>query len=121
MWGVALIFTSVVYLAPLVYITNKETIDELLGQAGQVVSDQTVQIRDLAGQHASTATSTIKGYAGDYTAKAQGMLGSSGAKGASSSPTAAKAEKPPAYQASDFPNAPRQTPEAPAKSEPLAA
>ena len=111
-----LLGTFIAYLAPLVYITNKEVIDEQLSNASQLLNDQTAQMKDLAGQHTANATSAIKGYAGDYTAKAQGMLGAKQANGP------AKSEPPPAYQASDFPSAPKQTPEAaPAKAEPMAA
>ena len=107
------------YLAPLIYITNQESIDEQLGHAGRLINDQTAQIREVAGQHTAKATESIKGYSGEYMAKAQEMIGGrSGGK-----LNGVKKEAPPAYQASDFPSAPTEAPapEAPVKSEPLAA
>lgn len=68
-------------------------------------------MRDLAGQHTSKAADTMKQYAGDYTQKAQGYLGS--VRG--TSPTTTK--KP-----MDFPEVPKQEPvsEGTIKSEPIA-
>ncbi|KAI9804698.1 MAG: hypothetical protein M1833_006773 [Piccolia ochrophora] len=103
LWGLSLIATSVAYLAPLVYIKNKEAIDSQIQSASNVVNQQANQMRDLAGQHTSRATSNLKSYAGDYSAKAQEYIGSarnrvpSGSSKGGITPT-------------DFPNAPKTNP-----------
>ncbi|KAL8923232.1 MAG: hypothetical protein Q9172_003209 [Xanthocarpia lactea] len=116
-WGLSLIAVSMIYLGPLVYTTNKELIDHHLENATNVVNSQASQVKDLAGHHTSRATSAVKGYAGDYTAKAQNYIGSARGKtptspsaansGAKSGPGSA-----PAYSSSDFPHAPKQEPTA---------
>ena len=116
LWGLSLIGATVIYMGPLVYLSNREVIDSQIASASEIASAQAIQVKNLAGQHTSRATETIKGYAGDYTAKAQEMIGS--ARGRSASPEVPhKAESsPPAYNAADFPHAPRQEP---AKAEPM--
>ncbi|KAI4094437.1 MAG: hypothetical protein LQ344_002186 [Seirophora lacunosa] len=112
-WGLSLITVSLLYLGPLVYMSNQELIDHHLENATNVVNAQATQVKDLAGHHTSRAIETTKAYAGDYTSKAQGYIGSArgstspmGAKsGATSGPGDA-----PAYQSSDFPHAPKQEP-----------
>ena len=124
LWGIALMSTCTVFLGPLVYLTNQEAIDAQLGNANQILNDQTVQIRDLAGQHTAQATASLKSYAGDYTAKAQEMLGSATSGRMGNGPTPTKKEPaPPAYSASDFPSAPKEglSEKTPVKAEPLAA
>ena len=115
LWGLSLIATSIIYLAPLIYISNKEVIDAQIANASDVMNAQAAQVKDLAGQHTAKATSTLKTYAGDYTAKAQGMIGN--ARGRSSSPEVPmkKEFSSPSYSASDFPKTPQQ---APAQAEP---
>ncbi|KAI4284637.1 MAG: hypothetical protein L6R38_001267 [Xanthoria sp. 2 TBL-2021] len=116
-WGLSLIAVSLIYLGPLVYTSNKELIDHHLENATNVVNSQATQVKDLAGHHTSRATSAVKGYAGDYTSKAQNYIGSARGKsptspsladsGAKSGPGSA-----PAYSSSDFPHAPKQEPTA---------
>ncbi|KAI4155168.1 MAG: hypothetical protein LQ340_001182 [Diploschistes diacapsis] len=102
-WGLSLIATSIVFLTPIIYITNQEFIDHHLANANDIMNSQSAQIRDLAGQHASNASNTLKNYAGDYTAKAQEMIGSAtGSKNASGSNV----------KAESFPQAPTQEPAA---------
>lgn len=110
-----LLSTSVAYLAPLVYISNKEIIDEHLNKATDIVNNQAAQVKSLAGQHTSRATSTVKQYAGDYGAKAQEYIGS--ARQRIPSPTLNKAQPAKSVNASDFPSAPTQEPAAGIKSE----
>jgi len=74
LWGLSLIATSITFLAPLVYVNNKELIDGHINHAGKVINDQAYQVRDLAAQHTNQATSTIRSYAGDYSNKAQQMI-----------------------------------------------
>ncbi|KAI4113295.1 MAG: hypothetical protein LQ345_005696 [Seirophora villosa] len=112
-WGLSLITVSLLYLGPLVYMSNQEFIDHHLENATNVVNAQATQVKDLAGHHTSRAIETTKAYAGDYTSKAQGYIG--GARG-STSPMGAKSGAKsgpgdaPAYQSSDFPHAPKQEP-----------
>ena len=101
-WGLTLTAASVVFLTPLVYVTNKEFIDEHLSNANEMVSAQSAQFRDLASGHVATAGSTLKNYAGDYTTKAQEMVGSATGKRSASSGSTVKAE--------DFPKAPKEAP-----------
>lgn len=73
-WGLALIGTSTVFLAPLIYKTNKEFIDHHLSNASDVIVQQSEQIKSVATQHATAAANTTKQYVGDYSAKAQEMI-----------------------------------------------
>ena len=72
-----MISTLALYLGPLIYIKNKDAIDAQLKNAGDMVSQQATQIKDLAAQHTKGATNTISTYAGEYTKKAQDMVGQS--------------------------------------------
>ncbi|KAL8944902.1 MAG: hypothetical protein Q9216_000192 [Gyalolechia sp. 2 TL-2023] len=113
LWGLSLITVSLVYLAPLVYMSNKELIDHHVENATNVVNAQANQVKDLAGHHTSRATETVRAYAGDYTSKAQSYIGnargSTSPKGPNSKATAGPGSTP-AYDASDFPHAPKQDP-----------
>jgi len=75
LWGLSLIFTCVLYLAPLIYVTNKEVIDQQLERAGVIINEQAAQVRDLASQQTSRAAETVKSYAEDYSHKAQELMG----------------------------------------------
>lgn len=119
-WGLSLISVSCVYLGPLIYMTNKELIDEHISKASDVVNTQATQVKDLAGHHTARAQETVKAYAGDYSAKAQNYIGS--ARGRSTSPEVASSKSmanvpmksepgsAPNYSPSDFPHAPKQEP-----------
>ncbi|GAB7337939.1 hypothetical protein MBLNU457_4322t1 [Dothideomycetes sp. NU457] len=74
-WGVALVFTTVIYFAPLIYLQNKEFIDHHLNNASNVINEQTSQFRDLAAQQASHATEVTKSTVGQLSAKAQELMG----------------------------------------------
>ncbi|KAL9119926.1 MAG: hypothetical protein Q9187_003517 [Circinaria calcarea] len=125
LWGLCLIATSITYLGPLVYISNKDLIDHHLTNLSNIINSQATQVKDLAGHHTTRATETVKAYAGDYSAKAQEYIGS--ARGRSTSPevtgksspsTPMKSNtpmksgpgSPPSYSSSDFPHAPKQEP-----------
>jgi len=115
-WGLSLIGSSVVFLSPLIYKTNKELIDNQIAHASSIVNQQTEQVKQLASHHAARAADTTKQYASDYSAKAQEMIGN--ARGRSVSPTAVKKENVPAtttsaYKAEDFPVAPKEEFKAP--------
>ena len=113
LWGLSLIAVSLIYLGPLIYMTNQEFIDHHLQNATDIANAQANQVKDLAGHHTARYTETVKAYAGDYTSKAQNYIG--GARGR----TGSKGEKPgtmagagsaPKYASSDFPHAPQQEP-----------
>jgi len=112
LWGLSLIATSVLFLGPLVYKSNQEFIDHHLSNASDVINAQTQQVKSLASQHAARATESTKSFVGDYSAKAQEMIGS--ARGRSTSPTASakpvktdfKKESLP-IKSEDFPTAPK--------------
>lgn len=125
LWGLALISTSVLFLTPLIYKLNQELIDHHLENASQIINQQTEQVKQLASHHAARATETTKQYVGEYSAKAQELIGS---RSRSVSPTLAKTEPavkkenvPSAYKSEDFPAAPKEDfKSAPAtESEPL--
>jgi len=115
-WGLSLIGTSVLFLAPLIYKTNKELIDANLSKASSVINQQTEQVKQIATQQAARATETTKSLVGDYSAKASEMIGS--ARGRSTSPIASAKpaktepldvkENIPAYKSEDFPIAPKE-------------
>ncbi|KAK4197295.1 Reticulon-domain-containing protein [Triangularia verruculosa] len=98
-WGLALIATSIVFFAPLVYTTNQELIDSQLRHAGEIINDQTEQIRSLVQKNTEQATQVTKQYMGDYTAKAQSLI-----KGAVGQEDGHKSELKP----TDFPSAPKE-------------
>ncbi|KAF2675485.1 hypothetical protein BT63DRAFT_39355 [Microthyrium microscopicum] len=113
LWGLTLLSTIVTFLAPLVYVSNKELIDGHLNHASNLITEQTSQLRDLASQHTSQATETVKSYAGEYSQKAQEMIGQARGRVNGSSmqpndfPTAPKTEpktSEPKVSESDFPN-----------------
>jgi len=104
LWGLALIADSIIFLAPLIYIQNKELIDHHIHNAGNVINDQATQIKDLAAQHTGRATETVKQYTNEYTKKAQDLIGSSGVS-----------RQKAGLKTTDFPNAPKDEP-APASS-----
>ena len=79
-WGLFLFFTTVVYFAPLVYITNQELIDEQLGNAQKIVSEQTEQVRTLAAENASKAWQATQSATKEYSAKASEAIGQASAK-----------------------------------------
>ena len=117
MWGLALISTSVLFLSPLVYKTNKELIDHHLANAQKAVSEQTEQVKQLASHHAAHAAESTKSLVGDYSSKAQELIGN--ARGRSVSPTASakpvkteaqvkKENVPTSYKSEDFPAAPKE-------------
>ena len=121
LWGLSLIATSVVYLTPLIYKTNKELIDHHLENASNIANSQAQQVKDLTAHHAGRYSETVKQYAGDYTSKAQNYIGSGRGRSASPEVSSSKPSNgpiksepgdAPKYAASDFPHAPKQEPTA---------
>ncbi|KAJ2990014.1 hypothetical protein NUW58_g3166 [Xylaria curta] len=104
-WGLALIGTTVLFLAPLIYTTNQELIDHYLKEGSDILNSQTEQLRQVASKHTSQATEITKQYMGDYTAKAQMMLHGGG----SASPEPVAKPAPQSHiKETDFPEAPKQ-------------
>ncbi|ERS95076.1 cwl1 [Sporothrix schenckii 1099-18] len=89
-WGLALIGTSIAFIAPLIYKTNKELIDAQVKNVSDLVGAQTSQLRDVANKHTAHATEVTKQYMGDYTAKAQQLLGGRSAPVSVPTPAASK-------------------------------
>ena len=77
MWGMALLSTSVIFLAPLVYVMNKEFIDAHVENTGRIVSEQAQQVKSMAGEHAGKGYEAMKSYTGDYASKASELVGKS--------------------------------------------
>ncbi|GME26198.1 Cell lysis protein [Neofusicoccum parvum] len=128
LWGLSLIATIVVYMGPLIYIQNKEIIDEQLRQTNQLLNEQTNQFKELAAQHSTRAQKQLKVYADEYSHKAQDFISQTKSKAfparsrpttpaapAAASPAAAAPvpemthEKAP-VQETDFPEAPTAVP-----------
>ncbi|KAJ5174229.1 uncharacterized protein N7482_000106 [Penicillium canariense] len=113
LWGLAVISVTVAYLGPLVYISNREIIDEQIANLQEIVSSQTNQLKDLAGERTSHATGVMKQYVGEYSHKAQEYIGRR-----SASPEMTKAPAPvkteaapePTIKTEDFPEAPKIEP-----------
>jgi hypothetical protein len=103
-WGLSLIATSILFLVPLVYTTNKEFIDHHISHATNVVNAQTAQIKDVASKHTAQATEVTKQYLGDYTSKAQQAIG---VRTKTGSPDIAAKTAKPGPKETDFPAAPK--------------
>ncbi|KAK8232589.1 Reticulon-domain-containing protein [Phyllosticta capitalensis] len=128
LWGLSLIATTFVYLGPLVYIQNKEYIDEQLRLTNDMLNEQAKQLKTLANEHATTAQKQFKTYAQEYSVKAQEMIGqaknravSATSRGQTSKPSMeqvkapAEAEKPAEpeiVKQPEFPVAPTEEPKA---------
>jgi hypothetical protein len=104
-WGLALIATTALFFAPLIYSSNQELIDAQLKNASEVVNAQTAQLKEVAGKHTAQYTELAKQHMGDYTAKAQAML-----HGRASSPTATTKTPGKDIKDTDFPAAPSTEP-----------
>ncbi|KAK3687347.1 Reticulon-domain-containing protein [Podospora appendiculata] len=108
-WGLALIATTVVFFAPLIYTTNQELIDAQLKQASDIINDQTSQLRTVAVKHTEQATQVTKQYMGDYTAKAQALIkGSPPAKHAEPKHTELQPELKTELKSDFFPSPPKE-------------
>jgi hypothetical protein len=112
-----LIGTSVMFLVPLLYVSNQELIDHHIRNASNIVNQQAEQVKQLASHHASVAAKTTQQYAADYTAKAQEMVGvkrstspEATTKPIKTEPTDSSfnAANSATYEPSDFPAAPKE-------------
>ena len=75
-WGLLLLSTFVVYLTPLVYIKNKDFIDQHLNNATNIASKQTAQLRQVAAQNANKAMEATSSATSQYVSVAQEYIGS---------------------------------------------
>lgn len=106
LWGLTLLSTCVIYLAPLIYIKNKDLIDGQVEHASEVISAQTNQIKEIAGERTSKGFESMKQYTGDYAAKAQDLMGSARQK----IPAAVGGQSKPAVKESQFPRRQKMSP-----------
>lgn len=112
-WGLTVIAVTTAYFAPLVYISNREIIDEQIKNLQDIIAAQTNQLKDLAGERTSQATGLMKQYVGDYSSKAQEYIGRRSASPEMAKvPTPVKTESAPeaAIKTEDFPEAPKVEP-----------
>lgn len=130
-WGLALFFTTAIFFTPLVYIRNHELIDHHMNNAGNIINEQTQQVRDLASHHTNNAMEASSAAFKDYSSKAQEMMGqgkkSAVEQGVVDKQTAdqvvGKPEQAgagagmPSMKSEDFPSAPNMEPNAPSASE----
>ncbi|OOQ87265.1 putative cwl1 [Penicillium brasilianum] len=113
LWGLAVISVTVAYLGPLVYISNREIIDEQINNLQEIISSQTNQLKDLAEERTSHATGVVKQYVGEYSHKAQEYIGRRSASPEMTKvPTPVKTETvtEPTIKTEDFPEAPHVEP-----------
>ncbi|KAJ5156833.1 hypothetical protein N7492_009636 [Penicillium capsulatum] len=114
LWGLAVLSVTVAYIGPLVYISNREIIDEQIANLQSIISSQTNQLKDLAGERTSHATGLVKQYVGDYSSKAQEYIGrrSASPEMSKAAPTPVKTEpvSEPLIKTEDFPEAPKVEP-----------
>jgi hypothetical protein len=108
------------YLGPLIYVSNKEFIDEQIEGIQEIINAQTLQVKEMAESQTAHATGMVKQYIGDYRAKAHDYVVATRSRQAS--PEAEikrepRAEREPAVQQYDFPQAPRDEPVAEQKTE----
>ncbi|KAK2757559.1 hypothetical protein FQN54_004528 [Arachnomyces sp. PD_36] len=114
-WGLALIGVSIAYLGPLIYVNNRELIDNQIKFAHETLNSQADQMKEMAGQQTAHATEIVKQYVGEYSSKAQEYVNSTKRRSPSpemSKATPVKSEKPSesSVQHTDFPVAPKDEP-----------
>jgi len=91
-WGLTLIGTSVTFLGPLIYKTNKELIDAQIERAASLANQQAAQTKRIVSEQSARAYDSTKAAVGDYSSKAQELVGTATAKVRSASPTTVKKE-----------------------------
>ncbi|KAG9666926.1 hypothetical protein KCU76_g17843, partial [Aureobasidium melanogenum] len=74
-WGLALLFTTLIYTVPLVYINNREVIDAQIEQASTIITEQTQQVRTIAAEQTQHATEIAKSTATDLQNRASELIG----------------------------------------------
>ncbi|KAK6000735.1 hypothetical protein QM012_003460 [Aureobasidium pullulans] len=74
-WGLALLFTTLIYTVPLVYINNREVIDAQIDNASNIINEQTQQVRTIAAEQTQYATDIAKSTATDLQNRASELIG----------------------------------------------
>ncbi|THV90280.1 hypothetical protein D6D27_05949 [Aureobasidium pullulans] len=74
-WGLALLFTTLIYTVPLVYINNREVIDAQIENASTIINEQTQQVRTIAAEQTQHATDIAKSTATDLSNRASELIG----------------------------------------------
>lgn len=126
-----MIGTSVIFLGPLIYKSNKQFIDEQIQRAANLANQQAEQTKKIVSEQSARAIDTTKHVVSDYSSKAQELIGTANAKVRSASPTTTKKENAkatlnnnthPVTTKDSFPSAPRNdfTSTAPTTSFPVA-
>jgi hypothetical protein len=72
LWTLVLLSTVTAFSAPLIYINNKEVIDEQLRNASNFVNDKLDTTKKLTGKYAEDAAARAKATAADLQSKVQG-------------------------------------------------
>lgn len=81
-------------------------IDGQLEHATGIITSQTSQIKDIAGERTSKGLESVKQYTGEYAAKAQHLVGSARQK----IPARVVGQSKPAVNEREFPAAPKSEP-----------
>jgi len=102
LWGLALIGTTVLYFAPLIYIKNKDVIDAQLNNTANVIKQQSSQLRDTTIQSFNSASETARIKANEYTHKAQDLVGTASRKTSATYNQTAQAAKEKAGQTQQY-------------------
>jgi hypothetical protein len=74
-WGLALVATTVTFVAPLIYVQNRKVIDEQVENVTHMVNTQASQLKDITVHHTNQAMTSAKAYADEYSQKAQEYVG----------------------------------------------
>jgi hypothetical protein len=74
-WGLGLLFTTLIYTVPLVYINNREVIDAQIENASTIINEQTQQVRNIAVEQTQHATEIAKSTATDLSNRASELIG----------------------------------------------
>lgn len=112
-WGLGLLGVTIAYLGPLIYISNREIIDEQIAEVQKLVNAQANHAKELANQQTARATGLVKQYANDYSSKAHEYIGnrrSASPEVAKASPVKTEPISPPKFKTTDFPEAPKTEP-----------
>lgn len=74
-WGLALLFTTLIYTVPLIYINNREVIDAQIDNASTLINEQTQQVRTIAAEQTQRATEIAQSTATDLQNRASELIG----------------------------------------------
>ncbi|KAL1957568.1 hypothetical protein VTO42DRAFT_5795 [Malbranchea cinnamomea] len=80
LWGLTLLGVTVAYMGPLIYINNKEFIDEQINALQDIINAQTVHVKEMAETRTAHATEVVRHYVNDYRARAHDYVVSTRAR-----------------------------------------